>query len=122
MNKKKTSAQARAHLPERAQLLQYIEENGGRVSKREIARAFGVRGDDRIALKNMLRGLQKEGEIERGRGKRLRPTGTLPPVAVLEISGADPDGELLAKPVTWDEEFPPPRIFLAPPKRREQRR
>ncbi len=121
MSKKKKGAQAGASLPERAQLLQYIEENGGRVSKREIARAFGIRGDDRVALKDMLRGLQDEGEIEQGRGKRLRPTGTLPPVAVLEIAGADPDGELLAKPVTWDEEFPPPRIFLAPPKRREQR-
>ena len=108
-------------MPERAAILQYIEENGGRVSKREIARAFGIRGDARVALKDMLRDLQDDGEIEKGRGKRLRPTGTLPPVAVLEISGPDPDGELLAKPVKWDEDYPPPRIFLAPPKRSEQR-
>ncbi len=108
-------------MPERAQILQYIEEHGGRVSKREIARAFGIRGDDRVELKELLRDMKHGGEVEQGRGKKLRPTGTLPPVAVLEIIEPDPDGELLAKPVKWDEDFPPPRIFLAPPKRREQR-
>jgi len=108
-------------MPERAQILQYIEEHGGRVSKREIARAFGIRGDDRVELKELLRTLKEGGEVEQGRGKKLRPTGTLPPVAVLEIIEPDPDGELLAKPVKWDEEYPAPRIYLAPPKRREQR-
>ncbi|HKJ73354.1 MAG TPA: ribonuclease R [Alphaproteobacteria bacterium] len=121
MSKKKTGASNKAPMPDRARILQYIEENGGRVSKREIARAFGIRGDDRVALKDLLRDLVFDGEVEQGRGKKLRPTGTLPPVAVLEITGPDPDGELLAKPTKWDEEFPPPRIFLAPPKRREQR-
>ena len=102
-------------LPSPAQILAFIEENQGHAGKREIARAFNLRGGDKIWLKQVLRQLADEGAIERRRGRRLTRAGTLPSVTVIEVVEIDPDGELLAKPVNWLAETPPPRIYLAPP-------
>jgi len=44
-------------LPSREALLDYLREAPGRVNKRDIARAFGVKGKDRTALKDLLREL-----------------------------------------------------------------
>ena len=93
----------RTALPSREELLAFIREHAGKVGTREIARAFGAKNADRAALKRMLRELADEGHIERRR-KRLHHAGTLPSVVVADITGRDPDGELLARPTEWDEE------------------
>ena len=93
----------RTALPSREELLAFIREQAGKVGTREIARAFGAKNADRAALKRMLRELADEGHIERRR-KRLHHAGTLPSVVVADITGRDPDGELLALPTEWDEE------------------
>ena len=92
----------RTALPSREELLAFIREHAGKVGTREIARAFGAKNADRAALKRMLRELADEGHIERRR-KRLHHAGTLPSVVVADITGRDPDGELLARPTEWDE-------------------
>ncbi|AWK87285.1 ribonuclease R [Azospirillum thermophilum] len=85
------------------------------VGKREIARAFKLSGsDDRERLKALLRDLEADGAVERGRNKRVAPPQALPEVAVLEITGIDADGEPQARPLTWTGEGTPPRIFLLP--------
>src|SRR3546814_15389662 len=38
-------------------------------------------------------------------------------MAVVVVSGIDSDGEVIARPVQWDSDAPPPRIFMAPGKR-----
>ena len=80
---------------------------------REIARAFNIRGDDRAALKDLVRALEVEGAIDARRTRR-RPAGTLPSVTVLEVDGLDPDGALSARPTRWEEPEPPPPITLDP--------
>ncbi len=80
---------------------------------REIARAFNIRGNDRAALKDLVRALEAEGAIDARRTRR-RPAGTLPSVTVLEVDGLDQDGALTARPTRWDEDDPPPRITLDP--------
>ncbi len=107
-------ARGRTPLPSKQQVLAFIEESGGRAGKREIARAFGITGGDRVWLKQVLAELADEGRIARGRGRRLAPAGTLPHVTVIEISDRDPDGELLARPVSWAGEEAPPKIYMAP--------
>ena len=99
-------------LPSRAELLRFISESPGKVGKREIARAFQIRGADRPALKELLKNLVDEGLIERGRRKQVRPPSALPPVAVIEITLADEDGVLHARPVNWSEDSRPPRIVI----------
>jgi len=83
-------------------------------AKRDLARALGVRGSDRIALKRILKDLEEEGLLER-RGKRaFAPPSALPPVTVVEIVGQDPDGELLGRPSHWDGPGEPPSILIVP--------
>lgn len=48
-------------LPDKQQILDFIRDSPGRVGRREIARAFGIKGGDRIALKTMLAEMAEEG-------------------------------------------------------------
>jgi ribonuclease R len=107
----------KAPLPTKEQILAFIRGSPTPVGKREIARAFGIGGGDRIALKAMLKEIAAEGHVERGRGRRLaRPAG-LPEVTVVEITGTDADGEVVARPLSWRGEEPPPQIIMAPERR-----
>ncbi len=106
-----------AHFPSKEEILEFIRESAAEVGKREIARAFRVTGPDRVPLKALLKEMAAEGLIDRGRGRRLREPGALPSVAVVEITGTDEDGEVLARPVSWEEKAPPPIIYLAPERR-----
>ena len=45
----------------REAVLRFIADNPGRASKRDIAKAFAVKGDGRVALKDLLADLQAEG-------------------------------------------------------------
>ncbi len=91
-----------AHMPTREQILAFIRENPDAAGKREIAKAFNLKGDAKIELKQMLRDMADDGLVEKRR-KRLAQSGTLPHVAVLDIFGRDSGGGLLAKPMEWDE-------------------
>ncbi|MGE3244732.1 MAG: ribonuclease R [Beijerinckiaceae bacterium] len=90
-----------------------------KIGKREIAREFGVRGGQKIALKQLLRDMQDDGALEK-RGKRLHKAGELPPVLLCDITGRDSDGELVAAPAEWEAEdgSPAPRIILVSRKAR----
>lgn len=108
-------------LPTKDQLRDYIRDTPGPHHKRDIARAFQVVGDDRVLLKRMLKELEGEGGIQRIGGRRAYGhPGALPEVTVVEITGTDTDGELLAHPVVWREEAKPPRIYMAPARGRGQ--
>jgi ribonuclease R len=83
-------------------------------TKRDLARALGVKGNERIALKRILKELEKDGTITRTGKRAYSKPGKLPEVAVLEITGQDPDGELMARPARWDGEDEPPTIYVIP--------
>ena len=109
---KKTAAPREAGgLPTRDAILQFVREAGAKVGKREIARAFGVRGDDRVPLKKLLAEMSREGLLD-GNRKALKERGRLPPVGVIEIVARDEDGDLIAEPVVWNEDSDRPRIRL----------
>ncbi len=120
MNKKTHAAAA---LPSKAEILAFIAgekeaiRNGkapaGKIGKREIARAFGIKGDAKIELKRVLRELESEGTLNR-RGKTISKAGALPNMIVVDIVGRDRDGELIAKASDWDqtEGGEAPRILL----------
>jgi ribonuclease R len=108
----------RAGLPTRQQVLEFIRGSETPVGKREIARAFGIKGADRIPLKAMLKELEQTGEVDRGRHRRMAAPGALPEVTVLSVLGPDADGELLAAPAQGadgaGDAAEAPRIFLIP--------
>ena len=101
-------------LPSREQLLEFIHDSPTPVGKREIARAFNVQAQDRIALKKLLKEIEAKGAVARGRKRRLADPDALPEMIVLQITGLDPDGEVLARPLEWDETEPLPHIVVAP--------
>ena len=90
-------------MPPRDVLLSFIQDNPDRASKREIAKAFGLKGDQRIELKDALRALEDEGLLEKKRKSLMRP-GALPPVTVLDVTMRDASGELIARPAEWPED------------------
>ncbi len=104
--------------PSREDLLAFIGREPGKVGTREIARAFGLKNDDRAALKRMLRDLADEGVVEQRR-KKLHHAGTLPSVLMADVTSRDQDGDLMAAPQEWDEEAhgPAPKIRIQTPRR-----
>lgn len=102
-------------LPSKADIRKFVEESPTRVGRREIARAFNITGAERLALKKLLIEMREAGELG-PRPARRGPAdekGGLPPVTVLEITGQDVDGELLAVPLRWRRRVPPPQIVIA---------
>lgn len=104
---------------DKAAILKFIRECGVPVAKRDIARAFGVRGDDRRDVKDALRDLLEEGAIIKTRGQEYTiPTG-LPSVVVAEVYEIDLDGDVFARPTEWDERNgPAPKIEIVPEDKR----
>lgn len=98
-------------LPSKSEILQWIADNPTQTSKRDIARAFGIKGAVRIDLKAMLKELEAEGRLAKRRSS-YRDPDALPPVAVLVVGEADRDGDLFARPVEWSGQGAEPRVLL----------
>ena len=134
-------------LPSKAELKAFLASAEGRVGKTEIARHFGLATEQRSALRQLLSEMKLEGTAKpvgkrtfegrsapsveftrghskpprRGRGapeETTRPPDRLPETAVLEVFGTDPDGDAIARPVSWEGEGKP--IVYMHPERRGQ--
>ncbi len=102
-------------LPDRDTLMKYLRDSG-EADKAAIARAFGLKGADRRALREMLHELEAEGALGR-RGRRgFAEAGALPEVGVADVVERDPDGELLVR-LTKGEDAP--LVPLAPDRKAE---
>ena len=99
-------------LPSRQQILDFIASSPDPAGKREIARAFGLKGTEKIALKALLRDMADEGLID-GNRSAFHRMGGVPRVTVLRVVEID-DGEVLAIPDAWqpDDGAPPPRLRI----------
>ncbi|PZN94613.1 MAG: ribonuclease R, partial [Alphaproteobacteria bacterium] len=104
-------------LPTRQAVLDFIRSQPSSVGKREIARAFGLHAQDKIALKGLLKEMQDAGELEQGPGRTLHKGGGLPKVTVIRIIEAGDEGPI-AIPDRWDQPTPPPRIRLIEARKR----
>jgi ribonuclease R len=108
----KSKDKARTALPTKAAILEFIKSSPAKVGKREIARAFNLKGDSRIQLKQLLREMADDGRLTKTR-KRLRGKSDLRSVMVLEVTRTEADGELYALPMDWNaDEGAPPRIRM----------
>jgi ribonuclease R len=99
-------------LPSREEILSFLRDGPAKAGKREIARAFGIKGGARIALKRLLAEMAAEGSLA-GNRKGLVERGRLPEVTVLEVKGRDTDGDLIAEPASWDkDQGRPPTVIV----------
>jgi ribonuclease R len=99
-------------LPSRQQILDFIQNSDTSAGKREIARAFGLKGQEKITLKALLRDMADEGLID-GKKRAFHRMGGVPKVTVLRVVDTE-DGEAIAIPDNWqpDDAAPPPRLRL----------
>src|SRR6056297_3534470 len=102
-----------SQLPTKDDILKWIEDHPAETSKRDIARAFGIKGAARIDLKRLLKELEEEGHLEK-RKKSYRDPDRLPPVALLRVGQADDDGDLYAHPMEWHGEGEAPLVLIVP--------
>ncbi|MFN3370531.1 MAG: hypothetical protein ACK4Z0_03270, partial [Sphingomonadaceae bacterium] len=104
-------------LPDRDAILAFIRQTPGAVGKREIARAFGLRGAEREALKALLEEMEADGLLAAGPGRTFHRAGGLPRVAVLTVTSAE-GARLVAMPEQWAGDGAPPRVLVAAGKAR----
>jgi ribonuclease R len=97
-------------LPSREQVLDFIQSSDEPAGKREIARAFGLKGQDKIALKQLLRDMGDEGMIDSAPGRAFHRMGGVPKVTVLRVVDIDDSGRAFAVPERWEAEGAPPRL------------
>lgn len=81
-------------MPSADDVLNFITSTPGVVGKREIAKAFGLQGESKIALKKLLKDMAGAGQVAAKR-KRVAPKNSLPATGVVEVTGEDKDGELI---------------------------
>jgi ribonuclease R len=121
--------------PTRDQVQEFINGAQGLVGRREIARAFSIRGDDRRRLTALLKELDFgrrgrrderdvetqaiEGEVRRTQPSRPARSGVLPDTLELIVTGTDREGELVARPAEWRGGMPPRIMMMPQPKGQE---
>ncbi len=101
-------------LPSREAVREFISGASGRVGKREIERAFRLGPEHRVALRGLLKDLAGEGKIAPAGHRRFTPPGRLPDAVIVQVTGTDPDGDPIARPVEWDDDGPPPMVLMQP--------
>src|SRR3954464_5000876 len=99
-----------AGLPSRKQIIDFIASSDQPAGKREIARAFGLSGQDKIDLKRLLKDMADEGLIDSSPGRAFHQSGGVPKVTVLRVSQVDDSGTVFAVPEQWHAAMPAPRI------------
>lgn len=98
-------------VPSRAQILEFIQKSDQPAGKREIAKAFQLRGSDKIALKALLKDMADEGLIDSTPGRAFHKMGGVPKVTVLKIVEID-GNEAIGMPERWEAEGPAPRLRI----------
>jgi ribonuclease R len=99
-------------LPSRQQILDFIANSPTAAGKREIGKAFGLQGQEKIQLKALLRDMADEGLID-GSKSAFHRMGGVPKVTVLRVVDTE-DGQAIAVPDQWrpDDASPPPRLRI----------
>ncbi len=101
-------------MPSREAVRDFIRKATGRVGKREIERAFRLGPEHRVALRGLLKDMAGEGVIAPAGHRRFTPPGRLPDATIVQVTGTDPDGDAVARPVDWQGDGPPPMVLMHP--------
>jgi ribonuclease R len=97
-------------LPSRQQILDFIASSDTPAGKREIAKAFGLHGQEKITLKALLKDMADEGLIDSAPGRAFHKMGGVPKVTVLRVVDISDGGQAFAVPESWHADQPPPRL------------
>lgn len=84
-------------LPSPQELLDYIQQHKGEVNRRDIAKAFGIKGEERVALKTALQELAQNPAIQK-RGKRYTSLESPSSLITARIVKITEHGEIIGVP------------------------
>ena len=108
-NPPKPSTRRVQGLPDKQALVAFLRE-AGEAEKADIAKAFGLKGEQRRALRHMLKELESEGALGK-RGRRgFADAGALPPVGVADVVSRDADGDLYVQLAKGEADTKPVRL------------
>ncbi len=102
-----------AGLPDEATLLAFLRDAGA-AEKGDIARHFGLKGEERRRLREMIRELEAAGKLGKRGRKGFSEAGALPPVGLADVVEKDNDGELYVRLVEASADAP--KALLVPDK------
>ena len=109
MKRPKPSSRPARGLPDRQTLIDFLRD-AGEAQKADIAKHFGLKGEERRALRHMLKSLEEEGALGK-RGRRgFAEAGALPPVGVVEVTSRDLDGDLYVTLTKGGDDIEPVRL------------
>ena len=97
-------------LPTLDALRVFLSKAKGKIGKSDISRAFGLTTEQRPALRALLSEIKAT--TPAAVAHAIIPHGHLPDTAVVEVTGTDPDGDPIAKPLAWSGEGRPPIIYM----------
>ncbi len=109
----KTPKRPAAGLPDEATLLAFLRDAGA-AEKGDIARHFGLKGEDRRRLREMIRELEAAEKLGKRGRKGFSEAGALPPVGVADVIEKDIDGDLYVRLVEASPDAP--KALLVPDK------
>ena len=97
-------AKKNKRFPTPQEILEFIKASPKKVGKRELARAFNLKGQDRLKLKAIIKEMADTGMIERSHHRKGRPPIHLPPVLTVRVSPElTEEGEVLLIPLAFPE-------------------
>ncbi len=94
-------------VPTRKMVVDYLEKNPDKASKREIARRLRIPAEHKQALRDILAQLESEGALVRTAKRAFQPAETPPATGVVQFERLDNDGELIGRASGRDGPFGP---------------
>ena len=92
-------------------VLDFLERHPDKSNKRDIARALGVKGADRVALRQILKKLEADGAVARVGKRAFASVDTPPPTCVVKFERVDDMGDLRGRAIGRDGAYGPDIIF-----------
>jgi ribonuclease R len=99
--------------PTKEEIATFLSEAEGATSRRDIARAFNVKGEDRAKLRALIKEMKADGAARPAGRRKIASATALPPVLAVDIMSVDDDGDMLCLPSAWEGETEPPIIRLS---------
>ncbi len=90
------------NIPSAADILHFVERAKKSIKKTDIAKHFGIKGNDRIGLKHRLKQMVEQGDLIQGSHRSFSIPERLPPVITALVESVDQDDVAMAKPLSLD--------------------
>ena len=96
----------------RDNILTAIRENPDKLTRKDLARNLGIKGDNRRELRSELRDMVDDGQLIFSKRKTYREVGELPNVMVIRVTHIDDQGDMVGRPDKWGGDGEPPSLIV----------